>query len=776
MVTETALTNAGRGRVPSFHMETRALLLSGYRYSYEKFNYPSSFKDFVPNPYRIGYYMTSKARRDYGNNIWHDVLYETHHSLPVYAFTRSLKKYTGLSTEMLYQATIQELDSLWQQTDKSTTLTPANFITKSGRTNYTNYRFPHYLPDGSVIALKDALDEIRTFYRISPGGEEEALFPYGVYTEDHLMFSGAGEFITWAEAAYDERWVNQDYSIIKTYNTRTGETKKLTSKTRYFAPAPSPDASKIAAVHVDKFGHNSLVILDSGTGELLREWPIADGTQLAQPRWGEQGNSIIALEVTEKGNRITETDIETGATNVLLPFTNVPLSRPFAFGEYVFFSGGYTGINNIYAYNRTTEKVYQVTSVRFGAFDPTVSPDGKKLLYSNYTARGYQLEETDLNPQRWEELPADQVAELPFLDPLPAAEKQNLAATTFPSDYQIRKYHALTDGLFNIYGWFPTLGNNQYGIDFYTRNLMSTLRGTIGAFYNTNENALGAKVNLAYAALYPILDLEYGLRTRRKAETREASEVVIRNQEWTEKYVSGGVRFPFRLTQGKYFTNLEIGGAIAHYNVAFIDPLTEEQTTRKLGFNSYRSVVTFSRLLQRARQQVQPRWGQVASLEYQKAFDEAPERIVAAGALFFPGFARTHSLNFRGAWKKEAVQQTYRFPDDFVMPRGYRPDPFREIAVVSANYEFPVWYPDISLGPVAFLQRLRTNLFFDYSKVKLVEQQGKLNSTGAELLIDLRFLRLFSSTLVFRYNYTFNDDLAETTPFQFLVARFELAN
>ncbi|SFH21612.1 TolB family protein [Pontibacter chinhatensis] len=775
VVTETALTNAGRGQLPRFHMETRALLLSGLRYGYEKFNYPSSFRDFVPNPYRLGFYMTSKARQDFGNSIWQEVLYYTHHLLPVYAFSRSLRKHTGLSPEMLYQETMQELDSLWQQTDERINLTPARVVSKPGRTNYTNYRFAHYLPDGSVIALKDALDEIRTFYRITPDGEEEKLFPYGVYTEDHIMFSGAGELITWAEAAFDERWVNQDYSIIKTYNVRTGKTKKLTSKTRYFAPASSPNGSRIVAVHIDKSGRNSIVILDAESGECLQEWPAAVGTQLAQPRWSE-GNSIIALEVTEEGNRLIETDVETGITEVLLPFTDVPLSRPYPFGEYVYFSGGYTGIDNIYAFHQPTGKVYQVTSVRFGAYEPTVSPDGKKLLYSSYTARGYQLEETDLNPQLWSELPAHQVSENPFLAPLPAAEKQNLAATTFPADYQVRKYRALTDGLLNIYGWFPTFGNNQYGVEFYTRNLMSTLRGTIGTFYNTDEDALGAKVNLAYAAFYPILDVEYGLRTRRKAEIREANEADVRDQEWTERYVSAGARVPFRLTQGKYHTNLEVGGALAHYDVAFDEPDGQESSADRLDFNSFRSTLTFSRLLQRARQQVQPRWGQVARFEYQKAFEDVPERMVAGGALFFPGFGRTHSFKLRGAWKKEAVQQTYRFADDFVMPRGYKPDPFREIAVVSANYEFPVWYPDIALGPVAFLQRFRTNVFYDYSDVRLVAQQGNLNSTGAELLIDLRFLRLFSTTLVFRYNHTFESQLAETMPFQFLVTRFELAN
>lgn len=777
VVMETALTNAGRGRVPRFHMESRALLVSGYHYRYEKFNFPASFRDFIPNPYRIGYYMTSKARREYGNNIWHQVLYETHHSQPIYAFTRSLEKHTGHTPARLFRDTMQELDSLWQQTDRNLKLTPASIFTSPGRTNYTNYRYPHYLPDGSVVALKDAFDEIRTFYRISGEGTEEKLFPHGVYTEDHLMIAGAGELITWAEAAYDERWVNQDYSIIKTYNLRTREKKTLTSRTRYFAPAPSPDGSKLVAVHSDNLGQNALIVLDANTGQLLQEWPTIDNAYPAQPRWAEDGKRVIALEVTEKGNRITETDTETGLARTLLAFTNVPLSRPFPCGEYVYFSGGYTGIDNIYAFHRLSEKVYQVTSVRFGAYEPTVSPDRKKLLYSNYTARGYQLEETDLNPQNWTELPSGKELDNRIWEKLPLSEeKQNLATTNFRSDYQPRKYQALTDGLFLFYGWFPSFGNNQYGIDLYTRNIMSTLRGTVGTFYNSNEKAFGSKVNLTYAALYPLLDLESGLQTRRKAEIREATETKVREQEWTEKYISVGVRLPFRLTQGKYFTDIEVGGSLAHYKVDFLDQSDQERVTDQASFNSFRSTLTFTRLLQRARQQVQPRWGQTAHFDFQRAINGTPKRLVAVGTLLFPGLARTHSLNFRGAWKKETVQLTYRFADDFVMPRGYRPDPFGEISVVSANYELPLWYPDIALGPVVFVQRFRANLFYDYSEARLVRQNRHLNSTGAELMVDLRFLRLFSSTLVFRFSHPQNKGLAETTPFQFLITRFELAN
>jgi hypothetical protein len=777
VTSETLLTKAGRGRQPRFQMEYRTMRLSGRNFNYEKANFPASFKDFIPNPYRIGYYMTTKLRRDFGDTIWQKVLYDTYHQNPVYGFNRSLKKHTGYSTKTLYNRTVKELDSIWQQTDKELTLTPIKTLSKPNSKTYTNYRFPHYLPDGSVITLKDAFDEIRTFYKTKPDGSEEKLFPYGIYTDDHTMFSASGELFTWAESAFDERWVNQDYSIIKTYNSRTGETKKITSGTRYFAPALSPDGNKIIAVHSDNFSKNSLVVLDAKTGNLIRELPNPGNAFLAQPRWMEDNLNVIYIAVNNLGNSIIQTNIQTAKTTTLLPFTTIPINRSFPQGKYIYFSAGYTGIDNIYALQIASGKVYQVTSVRFGAYEPTVSENGKKLLFSNYTANGYELTELEINPESWQELQENKGTDIRFHEPLlKAPGNKDITDSVFRTDFKITKYHDFTDGLFNIYGWFPTFGNNQYGAEFYTRNLMSTLRGTVGVFYNTNENAIGSKINVTYAALYPVFDLEYGLRTRRKAEIRVNPETKILEQEWTEKYWLAGVKFPFRLTQGKYRTNLEIGSAYGYYDVDFVPEPEQTIGIPNSSFNSYRGALNFNRILPQARQQVKPRWGQTVGFQYQKAINETPERIFGNAALFFPGLKKTHSLNFEGRWKKEEIQNTYRFSDVFVMPRGYKPDPFRKIWVASGNYEFPLWYPDLALGRVAFLQRLRTNLYYDYSEVELNALKDKLNSTGAELFVDLRLLRLFSMTMGFRYNYVFNKTLAETTPFQFLVTRFELVN
>src|SRR5690606_25361298 len=65
VMTETQLSNAGRGRLPSWEMPFRTNLLSGKKYSYQK-DYLGSFKDVTPGFYELGYFMTAALQDDYG--------------------------------------------------------------------------------------------------------------------------------------------------------------------------------------------------------------------------------------------------------------------------------------------------------------------------------------------------------------------------------------------------------------------------------------------------------------------------------------------------------------------------------------------------------------------------------------------------------------------------------------------------------------------------------------------------------------------------------------
>ncbi|MBK6484942.1 MAG: hypothetical protein IPG01_17855 [Chitinophagaceae bacterium] len=776
VVNETIFTKGGRGRLPSFNMEYRALLLSGKQYGYEKAAW-NSYKDFIPNPYRLGYYMTAKARRDFGEQIWLKVLDDVYQKKGFfYPFGRSMKQFMGFTPVQFYGATVKELDSLFLVTDRSLQLTASNEVIPVTTNVYTSYRFGHYLPDGAAVVLKNAFNETNTYYLVTADGSEQKLFSPGIYTEDHQTTTVAGHMMAWAESAFDTRWFNKDYSVIKTYDFETRERKQLTAHSRYFSPAPSNNGKWIAAVQIASDGKFNVVVLDAQTGSVSKTFLNPENINFSQPRWTDDDSSLVLLTLTDEGNGISLLHVNTGALTSVIGATDVPLSRPFAKGNYIYYTGGYTGIDNIYSIHTETKEIYKVTSVRFGAYYPAVSADGKKLLFSEYTADGYRLKEMELDPQSWQPLKTAPSTDLKFHVPLLKASGRDLSSLKSDTIYPIKKYHAITEGLFNLYGWFPIPNVPEYGAEFYTQNIMSTLRGTVGFLYNTNENNFHTYLRFTYAALYPVLDAQYEYGLMRKGKVYDEANSLTKEITWTENVLSGGITLPFRLTQGTHRTQLDFSGWYHYYDVNALDTTGTGEVESHDFFHAIEPVMTFSRLRVQSRQEVKPRWGQTLAVSYEKAMNEEPERLTAVGRLFFPGFYKTHSFNLGLSYKQEKVINTYRFADNFIMPRGYKPAPFETLYGIAVNYELPLWYPDIALSSVALIQRLRLNPYFDYSIGDVLTDQSILASAGAELLVDLRLFRLFVVSTGIRYSYAFNKDSERTAPVQFLVTRFELAN
>ena len=73
---ETAVGHLGRGRSPEFLNEMKAQILEKGIYNYSKAVLGSN-KDFVPNRYTMGYFMTANSRVNYGSDIWAKALERT---------------------------------------------------------------------------------------------------------------------------------------------------------------------------------------------------------------------------------------------------------------------------------------------------------------------------------------------------------------------------------------------------------------------------------------------------------------------------------------------------------------------------------------------------------------------------------------------------------------------------------------------------------------------------------------------------------------------------
>ena len=154
VVTETLLSQAGRGRVPSFSMELRAQLLEKGRFSYDKAVY-GSFRDYTPDHYILGYNMVGSVRKKYGAAVWDRALTTvSRYPFIITPFNHGLRKSTGKGKVKLYKECMHTLDSLWRIQDKELSLTPFKKISGNRKKRYTSYRNASYINDSLYLTVR----------------------------------------------------------------------------------------------------------------------------------------------------------------------------------------------------------------------------------------------------------------------------------------------------------------------------------------------------------------------------------------------------------------------------------------------------------------------------------------------------------------------------------------------------------------------------------------------------------------------------------------------
>jgi hypothetical protein len=184
-------------------------------------------------------------------------------------------------------------------------------------------------------------------------------------------------------------------------------------------------------------------------------------------------------------------------------------------------------------------------------------------------------------------------------------------------------------------------------------------------------------------------------------------------------------------------------------------------------------------LLKRSRRDFLSKWGQTLSVDFYNTpygGDFTPRQLVAQSTLFFPGLFKHHYLYTRLGYQDsfQGVEtDTYVFSNRIAKPRGHSYPSNEKFTTISFNYALPLWYPDIALGPVLNIQRIKANFFYDYGKGEgntyfykpnspryyILNTDATYQSVGVETTFDfnvLRFLPKFE--MGFRSTYLFANE------------------
>src|SRR5690606_10641292 len=223
---------------------------------------------------------------------------------------------------------------------------------------------------------------------------------------------------------YDTRYQQRSFNVINSYDMQTKKYRQLTHKSRLFAPALSPDGNTIIAVDISYSNKASLVLLDAETGEKLKKYSSPENYMLQTPSFNADGKRVVVTAVNQAGKTLLELDCETGTFKQLLPFQQQLLSRPVYADRQIIFKAHYNGIDNLYRLNPATGKIYQLTSVPFGAFNPSFDSAGR-IYFNNYQVNGYDIASIPFNTSKGASIDSIPNTAIQYIQPI-AEQEGNL--------------------------------------------------------------------------------------------------------------------------------------------------------------------------------------------------------------------------------------------------------------------------------------------------------------------------------------------------------------
>ena len=745
---ETAFSASGRGRDPDFLKNFKALTLEkGELYNYDKL-IQGSYRDYVPNHYESGYLASLWVRNNYGPGPWRNALnYTARNPWSVSPFNISLRRDAGRNKQEVFRSAFATMDSIWQKDDRESGYKIYDQINPGKKGDYIGYRSPVKIGPDTVIAVKTSYYLPPQFVMITGKERKETtLFTPGQMNPYHL--AAGRDKIVWAENRPDPRWENRGFSVIMVYDFGTGIARKISSLTRYFGPDISSDGKMIVAASSSESYANSLVILDATSGELIKEVAVPGNSFPEMPKWSSDNSKITMVALSEEGESIMMFDMGSGSWSTLIPTGRDNLKISFLRNDSLFYISSANGTSDLYI-KQGEEPPFAATSTRFGAGEYTVS--GNSIVFSEYHADGYSLSETAI-----EALPDRNTAEA-FFSFSDRAMEQGKPLNYYSSEsYEVRPYRK-TLHLLNFHSWLPVWADLDAvasdpttikpGITLFSQNNLSTLITTLGYEYDRGNHIFHSGIK--WMGSYPVWEstLSWGgdpdIYT---GPTGPADPLVI----------APGLRFrndiyiPLKTSTGKW-TQSYMPHLYSSYNNQYI--YISERDVYDYGQLFITGRFYFTNIHRSAYRDIYPRFAQLIDVRKTATpFDKelyGPVSTIKTAA-YFPGILRNNGIRIRYEHELQKPEKFIQF-NKALFPRGIDNIIAEELDFFSADYVFPIVYPDLRISSIAYFQRLRGGLFYDRASGRGVRDMiardynpGRENwqSVGAEIITDLYLFRL----------------------------------
>lgn len=394
---ESSLTRAGRVRGTYFDMVLRTAILQDAFFSIDeatgdpatwpggstRYIYGSLFFDFLSR--RFGPEGVSRFVQSAGRQL---IPYRSN-AVARRALGTSFSRAWRLWQDSLTAHYRTQADSL-----RTAGVTEPEVLTTAGRMA----AHPRYSPDGARIAYvaSTGRDEPSTRLILADGSERVVA---DRTTLGPASWSPDGSYLYFSQLEFlDPYRVFADlYST-----TPGGDQARLSRGARFWEPDVHPDGRRVVGV-ADAAGSNLLEVRDLTTGE---QRPLTEptlGLAWSEPRWSPSGDRIAVSRWRAGGFYDVVLLDSTGAVSHEVTRDRAIDASPTwsPDGRFVLFSSDRTGIPDLYAFDTRDGRLLQITRVLTGAFQPSVSPDGRWIAFAYYQHDGLHIARIPFAPERW---------------------------------------------------------------------------------------------------------------------------------------------------------------------------------------------------------------------------------------------------------------------------------------------------------------------------------------------------------------------------------------
>ncbi|HTQ28629.1 MAG TPA: hypothetical protein VMI35_10890, partial [Puia sp.] len=545
----------------------------------------------------------------------------------------------------------------------------------------------------------------------------------------------------------------------------TGKERRVTSQSKYFSPDISSDGKHIVVVRQAEDGITSIHILNSETGTVEQVLPNPEQLYYSQPKFMNDHQLVSAVRNQRGEMALAILNITDGIPVYLTLFSMNPVGFPAVQGDTIYFTASQQDHDALFA--ATNGRLYklQLPSGNVSTGDYACQGADGKYAWTSFTAVGYMMSNTDAGKVRFEPIAADLMT-----TPLPtqgitalARGPADLLDKVQPGNFPVSSY-PLTHKLINFHSWRPYVNDPLYTFSLVSENVLSTLQSDLYVQYNRNEQYTQLGVDATYGGFFPWLDAGYNYTFNRNA--LYGTQKVY----WNEMQVRAGFSVPLTLSRGTSFTTMRAGSDIV-YNQRYYSG-TYKDSLSSAGFAYVDPVVNFVHQSQMAQQQIYPSWAQSISLSHNQAVTTYTAfQFLASGYFYFPGLTPVHSLVLGAAFQQRDTLNNVRFSNNFPFSRGYSSENFYQMYRLTANYHFPLVYPDWGFGQMIYFLRIRANIYYDYTQALDFFSSGSkfeqtYRSYGAELYFDTKWWNQLPISFGIRYSRLVDPDFEGRGPNQ----------